>query len=100
MVERRMPSPLSAGGVLQARIPLAAKRVIKKKGIESRNWFMRVLDLQPPAFDRCQMTGLRPPAITLVPNPLIMPGIDPPGKRFYIAVNPNERTLTSPCVRN
>src|ERR1700690_1746860 len=86
MVERRTLSPLSAGGALQARIPLAAKRAIKKKGIESRNRFMGVLDVSPPAFDRCRMTGWRLIGLSPVPNHhtpaaqsewhhLIMPGI-------------------------
>jgi hypothetical protein len=33
-------------------------------------------------------------------NPLIMPGIDPPGKRFYITLNQKDRALTSPHCRN
>src|ERR1700688_604006 len=79
IVERRTPSPLSAVGALHARIPLAAKMAVNKKGIESRNLFMRVLDVRPPAFDRCQITGSRSPIPARVRNPLIMPGIDPPG---------------------
>src|ERR1700681_2357764 len=100
MVERRMPSPLSAGGALQARIPLAAKMARNKRGIESRNRFMRVLDVRPPAFDRCRMTGSRTAGFLPVPNQLIMPGIDPPGKRFYIAANPKDRALTRQSCRN
>src|SRR5450759_1692753 len=59
MVERSMPSPLSAGGALQARIPLAAKMAKNNRGIESRNRFIGVLDVRPPAFDRCRIAGLR-----------------------------------------
>jgi hypothetical protein len=29
-----------------------------------------------------------------------MPGIDPPGKQFYIAVNPRGRALTPASCRN
>src|ERR1700680_4325319 len=94
MVERRTPSPLSAAGALQARIPLAAKMARSNKEIESRNRFMGVLDVQPPAFDRCRMTGSRTVAFLPVPDHLIMPGIDAPGKRFYISVNLRGRSLT------
>src|SRR5512135_2142691 len=100
MVKRSTLSPLSRGGALQARIPLVAKMARNNGGIESRDRFIGVLDVQPPAFDRCRITGVRSPGPSPVPNRLIMPGIDPPDKRFCIAVNPRGRTLTSPCARN
>jgi hypothetical protein len=40
MVESRLPSPLLAGGLLQARIPLAATIAKIEKGIERRNRFL------------------------------------------------------------
>src|SRR4029077_21207778 len=80
IVERRMLSPLSAGGALQARIRLAAKMAKNKKGAESRNWVMGVLDVQRRACDRCRMNGWRAAGIFPPPNHLIMPGINPPGK--------------------
>ncbi len=72
----------------------------KEKGIESRNRFMGVLDVGPPAFDRCRLTGWRSHVLSPVPNRLIMPGIDLPGKRFYISVSLKDRTLTSSRCRN
>src|ERR1700681_3002805 len=94
MVERRTPSPLSPAGGLQARIPPAAKMARSNKEIESRNRFMGVLDVRPPAFDRCRITGPRTAGFLPVPDHLIMPGIDAPGKRFYISVNLKGRALT------
>src|ERR1700722_1414238 len=100
IVDRSTLSPLSAGGALHAGIPLAAKMAVIKKGIESRIRFMDVLDVRPPAFDRCRMIHARPPSSSLVCNLLIMPGIDPAGKRFSITVTGKDRALTSPCREN
>src|SRR5579863_6632863 len=87
MVERRTPSPLlSAGGALQARIPVVAIIANNRMNIESRNRFMGVLDVRPPAFDRCQTAVSRWPLLSERLNRLIMPGIDSSGKRFYIAL--------------
>src|SRR5258708_30689750 len=99
MAVRRMPSPLSAGGALQANIPLIAKMAVNKIGVESRDCFMEDFDVMPPAFGRCRMDGLRSYIFhrasnhgTMVASSVcylpIMPGIDPPGKQFCIAVNP------------
>src|SRR6266849_4710903 len=96
MVERRTPSPFSAAGALHARIPLIAKTATNTMGIESRNRFMGLLDVRPPAFDRCRMIHARSPGLLPAPkhdtraapmagHRLIMPGIDPSGKRFYIS---------------
>jgi hypothetical protein len=46
------------------------------------------------------MIHARPPGSSLVRNLLIMPGIDPPGKRFYVAVTGKDMALTSHRRRN
>src|SRR6266851_4203372 len=68
MVERRMLSPLSAGGALQVRIPLTAKVAKNNMGIKSRKRFMGELDVRPPAFNRCRITGSRLYVISSVLN--------------------------------
>jgi hypothetical protein len=68
--------------------------------IESRNRFIGVLDVQPPAFDRCQITGSHTIDFLPFSNPLIMPGIHLPGKRFYTAVNQKDRAVDPAMLRN
>src|SRR5579862_185887 len=100
MVDSKTPSPFSAGGALHARIPLAARTANNVTGIESRSRLMGVLNVEPPAFDRCRLARSRTAGFSPVPNQQIMPGFDLLGKRFSIVVILRDRTLTCGCTRN
>src|SRR5579872_464841 len=100
---RTPPSLLSTAGALQARIPPPANVTRNKTAIESRDRLMIVLDVKPPAFDGREFAVARTfcgrdpssrAVLTAIERRLMMPGIDPPGKRFSAALRVSDRGLT------